>query len=171
MTEEIWKSSREFPWLQVSNKGGVRTMDRVIKTKRGQRRYRGCVLKPQPTLGYPHIVVQLRGLYVHRMVAQAFVENPNNAPHVNHKNGVRSDNYSENLEWVTSKENHIHRCKVLKRGIGSQQGGSKLTEIAIPEIRRLRANGVPVPVIASRYMVGTGCIYDIFRGKSWKHVA
>ena len=65
---------------------------------------------------------------VHRLVAKTFIPNPDNKPEVNHKNGIRTDNRVENLEWVTSSENLFHSYKVLgrKHRLGKDNKCSKI---------------------------------------------
>lgn len=81
---------------EVSNDGLVRTKPRVLKPY------------PLPRTGHLYVTVAGRRVYVHRLVAEAFIENPGGKPTVNHKNSDPSDNRAVNLEWATYSENVQH---------------------------------------------------------------
>lgn len=71
----------------------------------------GQELKQYDCNGYKQVNVQGKRVYVHRLVAMAFIQNPENKPQVNHKDGNKSNNSKDNLEWATSQENRIHAYK------------------------------------------------------------
>lgn len=75
------------------------------------------ILKTSPnTYGYLRFSLEGKDKLVHRVVAEAFIPNPDNKPQINHKNGVKTDNRIDNLEWCSVKENirHAHKTGLWK---------------------------------------------------------
>ena len=107
--QEIWKDIKDFEGMyQVSNFGRVRSVDRLDSIG---RLHKGNI-KAIRDNGHGYKVVQMykdnkpKIGYIHRLVATAFLENPDNKPEVHHIDSDRSNNKLENLQWVTSKENN-----------------------------------------------------------------
>ena len=75
---------------------------------------RSSPARVQDSHGYMYVTLSVHGSdtdkKVHRLVAEAFIPNPDNKPQVNHKNGIKSDCHATNLEWVTARENLQHAC-------------------------------------------------------------
>ena len=106
---EIWKNIEEYPDYQVSNLGRVKSL-RYNKEK---------ILKLQSDKdGYKQVnLFNSRGsktLKIHRLVATAFLDNPNNYPAVNHINEIKTDNRVENLEWCSIAYNNTYNNKIAK---------------------------------------------------------
>lgn len=124
---EIWKDIDGFEgYYQVSNFGRVKRLARTVI--RGNGKSENAVFhlderikSPQiQTQGYYHVALYKNGKYkirrLNRVVAIAFLPNPENLPQVNHKDGNKLNNRADNLEWVTEKENmkHAHENGLMK---------------------------------------------------------
>lgn len=115
MKKEIWKDIKNYEgYYQVSNLGRIKSVDRYINQYNGYnystRIYKGKILKFSiGTRGYLKVVLQkerkVKTYNVHRLVAEAFIPNPNNLPQVNHIDENKLNNNINNLEWCSSKYN------------------------------------------------------------------
>ncbi|QDP42961.1 HNH endonuclease [Bacillus phage vB_BmeM-Goe8] len=119
--------------------------------------------------GYHRLSLNLDGkrktYEVHRLVALAFIPNPESKPMVNHiKGDQKGNNRVDNLEWATGKENSQH---AVDTGLS---GKTKLNEAIVKEIKQLLVNKVPQNVIAAKFRVTRQCVSSIQRGKTWSHV-
>lgn len=113
--KEIWLPIKGFEgFYEISNFGRVRSIDRVVyfKNGKGSRHYIGKILKQKYHNGYAYVNLnknkKLLVLPIHRLVAEHFIENPNNLPVVNHLDGIKTNNFYWNLEWTTSLKNNLH---------------------------------------------------------------
>lgn len=109
----------------------------------------------------------------HRPVAMHFIENVEKKSEVNHIDGVKTNNMVSNLEWNTSKENIQHAYKNgLMNPLNGENGiNSKLTELDVIEIRKMRTKGLKQSEIAKQFDVARTTIRDVLSKKNWAHIA
>lgn len=102
--EEIWKDIKGYEGLyQISNLGRVKSLGNGKSRKEK-------ILKPRKnSAGYLRVMLckegKIKDFYIHRLVANTFLSNPNNYTQINHKNEIKTCNYVSNLEWCTAKYN------------------------------------------------------------------
>ena len=128
--EEIWKDIKGYEdFYQVSNQGRIRSVERKIyKSNNTKQISKSYILKFEKGKGYNYVHLFKNGIRkriaVHRLVAEAFIPNPENKPEVDHINTIRDDNRVENLRWVTPKEN-MNNPLTKENMSESQKGKSK----------------------------------------------
>lgn len=151
-------------------KGDYLKLSDYIINENGQiiNKKNGHVLKGQPNgKGYLRVSIGGRLYFIHRLVAEKYIPNPDGKPQVNHIDGDKTNNAASNLEWATNKENRIH---ALKNGLhlkGEQCPWSKLTPDDVQYIRnhKDRSN----TVLANQFNVSRSTIRAVKNNLSWKN--
>lgn len=176
---EKWAKIKGFEKYEVSNIGRVKSVSRIIKLKNNTTRFvETQILNIKPNRqGYIRAYLtdenkKEKSFFVHRLVAEYFIPNPENKKFVNHKNGIKNDNNVSNLEWCTCKENIVHAFRTgLKSAVrGSKSNFSKLTEEEILEIRELYPIIKSYKKIADMYKTSLSNIAHIIKKRTWHHL-
>ncbi len=131
---EIWKPIPGYPQYEVSNMGRVKRLPGYQNSGRGPAYHKGGILVPRPRkAGYLGVGLfyKNKGKYyqIHRLVAMAFIPNPNNYPHVNHKDENPANNRADNLEWCTPKYNNNYGTKRARLSISHTDNPKQLKPV------------------------------------------
>jgi hypothetical protein len=171
MEAERWLKIQGYEWIyDVSDHGRVRRS--LVGYARGATP--GKILSPCSNGHYWQVGLwreaKAKLFKVSRLVAIAFVPNPENKPEVNHKNGNRFNDHYSNLEWVTNLENIRHAVAIgSHNNRGENNGRAKLTEADVLDIQALDGD-CSRKELAAMYGVTEMTICRIVNNKGWKHV-
>lgn len=160
----------------ISNIGNVRREKYSILQKNGSTKtFKPKLLKKQlNSTGYLWVnLVTDSGkkfYFIHRLVARCFLSNKNNFDTVNHKDGIKTNNITANLEWCNRKQNirHAFDNKLMcHKGIKNSQ--AKVNNELVIEMRSLKGH-LAIKEIAKRFNMSKRATFDIVNNKSWKHI-
>jgi len=177
---EVWVGVPGYEGLyEASSLGRIKVLDRVTESVRNNTVFK--VVKYQKVLspdtdrdGYFQVTLsqnrKIKNFKVHRLVCLSFHPNPENKPTVNHKNGIKTDNRPENLEWATMLEN---RREAIRLGLWDKKGEkhplAKLTDTQVLEIRE-KMKTQSQTAVALEYGVSQVLIGRIHHRKIWTHI-
>lgn len=163
---EIWKDVVGYEdFYEVSNLGNVRRKPKNLKQSVSPYGYKTLSLSKNG---------DCKTKMVHRLVAEAFLDNPEEKKQVNHKDCNKVNNHVDNLEWVTLQENIDHAVANDRQRDQKGEGNnmSKLTEEDVRLIKRLLENGLTAYQIHKYHFptLHQQTIYGIKQGRLWSHI-
>lgn len=163
--QEEWRAVVGWEGLyEVSSLGKVKSIrnNKLLKCFEDKLGRQQCTLSVNNKQNYCR---------VHRLVAQAFIPNPEDKPFINHIDNNPANNDVKNIEWCTPLENMLHKSK---QGRGNQVSGEKhpahkLTTLEVIEIKELLKLKSYIEV-GKLFNINRTTIYDILKNKTWKHI-
>lgn len=162
---EVWRDCPDHPGYRVSDRGRVANGETLlVQTING----RGYV-----QVKMWHRSGQRRSERVHRLVAEQFLANPEGKPEVNHRNGRKMDNWKENLEWSTGRENVQHAVanNLIQRRRGASHHMAKYPEATIRQVCHMLAGGSSTSEAAAATGLRRDYVYSILTKKVWRSVS
>lgn len=181
--QEEWKSLKGLvecgDYYEISSHGRVRSIDRVVNNGvNGQREIKGELLSSWVDKdGYKRLMLYNGGnrkhYGLHRLVAIAFIDNPDNKPLVNHIDGIKDNNRLSNLEWSTESENAQHAVELgLRQSNGGENhANAKMTdEKAIEMFEKYKTDKYTMQELADEYGISPSVCSNIINGNSWTHL-
>jgi len=166
---KIWKDIEGYEGLyQISNLGNVKSLianmnrrKRLLKAKFEKDNYAYVSL-------YKNKIAKNKK--IHRLVAQHFISNPENKLEVNHKNGIKTDNRVDNLEWCTRSENVNHAIiNNFYKNSGENNYNSKFSQNQINIIRKKYKNGgISITCLAKEFNISISGMSNIINHKRYK---
>lgn len=125
--------------------------------------------------GYHRFSCKIDGIYkhisVHRAVALTWIDNPDNLPFVNHKDGNKDNNHVENLEWCTDRQNKHHAKETGLMSKGSDHWNTKLTDEVVNMICEMFAYGYTTGEVVKAFNVSRGTALNIRARRTWTHIS
>lgn len=166
--EEIWKDVVGFEGLyQVSNLGNVRSERKVLKPLKRRHGYLSVFLYDRKG--------DYKQVSIHRLVAEAFIPNPNGYAEVNHKDECKTNNVATNLEWCTHKQNSSHGTRGERIGKANKNGKRSKPVVAIdmfgnvafefPSIQEANRNGFDASAVCISAKTGAARCGYLWRYK------
>lgn len=161
---------------KVSDKGDVCSLDRISNNGLGSdRKLKGKIIAQWNNhRGYALVTLHKNSkkvsIPVHILVAKSFIDNPENKPEVNHKDGNKLNNHYTNLEWATRLENQQHSVYVLgKHHAGEKHYNAKLTVAVVVKMRELFKTGkYSKTEIGRMFGLEKDHAINIINNKCWK---
>ena len=188
MSVEIWRTliynKMVYKDLSISNYGKVKSnkTNTIYKQNIDKNGHKRLTIY----LGYKNNKIKNKNITIHRAVACTFIPNPNNLPSINHKDGIKTNNYAGtpennftdgNLEWCTNRYNTIHArdngLLKINEVSGANNIYAKLTEEQVRYIRNVYVKGSNVfgaGALAKKFNVTNSTISNIINHKTYKNV-